>query len=112
MARRPRVSERALQAAIVRACRARGHLVLVTSRGRRICPFCRRAYRGGDGVTPGTPDLWVYAHGRWHGLEVKGTRTPVRPAQQRLADEGLVSIVRTVEEALRAIGYAEEDEAV
>lgn len=50
----------------------------------------------------GVPDLFVARRGAWYALEVKSKTGTLTPAQQ-WPDAG-VSIVRNVEQALRAIG--------
>lgn len=100
--------EEDVQRAIIQALRLNGYEVLVTSRVRRRvqCAGCGRWawQQGGDGVTKGTPDLFVYVDSAWRGLEVKGTGTAVSPEQARLAGEGKITIVRSVGEALEAVG--------
>ena len=106
---RVKVRERDLQQAIVDALQLKGYEVLITSRVRKRvrCEGCGQWgwMQGGDGVSKGTPDLfvWVALIGAWRGLEVKGSETAVRPEQQRLAGEGKIALVRSVEEAMRAV---------
>jgi len=104
-ARRPAVTEDQVQAAIVRALRAAGYTVLITSRRRRRCVHCGRYSAGGDGVSRGLPDLlvWDQRRGGWIGIEVKGARTAVSPEQRELAERGMIAVVRSVEEAFAAL---------
>ena len=73
------VHEDDVQAGMVQMLELLGFTVLVTSRRRRKCWHCGRYPSGGDGVTKGTPDLFVYDPriGGWVGLEVKGPKTAV-----------------------------------
>jgi hypothetical protein len=107
-------SEAAVQAAIVEDLRQCGYEVLETSerRKRERCPHCREYFipRKGRGTTPGVPDLLVtretFAPGWFIGIEVKGPRTAIRPAQRDLARRRRIFIVRSVPEALRAVACA------
>jgi hypothetical protein len=102
-----------VQKQIVEALRGCGYTVLVTSRRRHRCR-CGLWSSAGDGCDKGIPDLFValeaivpddgIAKWMWRGLEVKGPKTPVSPEQQALADAGHITIVRSVEEAFKAVG--------
>lgn len=63
-----------------------------------------RADRAGS--DPGVPDIIVWDATRqgWIGLEVKTERGTLSPAQQALHDIGAIIIVRSVAEALEAVG--------
>jgi|GEM_PF-4655307 len=94
--------ESQVQAAIVERLTLAGYVVLSTSRVRRgvRCECGRFRYPGGgDGVTPGCPDLLVshpaWPAPMWLGIEVKGTATKVSAEQKRLADAGRILIVRS-----------------
>lgn len=106
---RRRVVEREepVQARIIRALTLAGFTVLSTvQRKRRVRCFKCGASQwppGGTGTTPGVPDLLVCVPGGLVGLEVKGTRTQVRPEQKALARAGHIRIVRSVEEAMEAV---------
>ena len=54
----------------------------------------------------GCPDLFVWSprFQRWVGQELKADKGKLSPEQQRLVDLGAVQVVRTPEQALRAIG--------
>lgn len=110
-----RETEAGLQAAIVQALTLTGHVVLETSEHRRgqTCPRCGQwqVLAGGRGTSKGVPDLLVtdedWPVGVWVGLEVKTRDGRVSPAQQALSDRGRIVVVRSVEEALVAVGKAE-----
>ena len=109
---RGRRTEADVQACITDALAMLGYVVLVTSRRRKrvYCPQCGASgyQAGGDGCTPGLPDLlvWVPAWRAWLGLEVKGPTTRVSPEQHKLQRAGMIHIVRSVDDALRVIGAA------
>lgn len=100
------VREDDVQRAIVEALRILGYEVLITSRRRRRCAHCGRYSAGGDGVTRGTPDLFVFDQriGAWRGMEVKGPNTRVSEEQEELLRRGMVAIVRSIEDALAVLG--------
>lgn len=111
-----RETEAGLEAAIVQALTLTGHVVLQTSEHRRgqTCPRCGtwQVLAGGRGTSKGVPDLLVTA-GDWPlgvflGLEVKTARGRVSPEQQDLADRGMIMVVRSVEEAIAAVGKVEK----
>ena len=52
----------------------------------------------------GAPDLFVCFRGRWIAIETKARAGKLSPEQQQLVTDGLVHVVRTPEEALRAVG--------
>jgi hypothetical protein len=61
---------------------------------------------GRYGTSKGIPDLLVWRVG-WHGfvgLEVKTPTGRVRPEQRALADAGALVIVRSLDDALAAVG--------
>ncbi len=99
------MTEDALQRQIVQALRLGGCTVLVTSRRRKRCP-CGRWPRGGDGVTRGLPDLlvWQPIWEGWRGLEVKLPRGRLTAEQRALVEWGAAVVVRSVAEALAAVG--------
>lgn len=112
-------SEAEAQRAIVDALSMYGLRVHVTSRVRKLvrCARCSFQFRpaGGDGVTRGTPDLYVRRsettrHGEswfpkiWLGLEVKPHRSArVRPEQRELCEGGSIAIVYSVDDALAEV---------
>lgn len=117
--RRTHIAEDVAQDAVVTTLRADGYTVLVTSRRRKRvrCNRCNQWQwpEGGDGVTPGLPDLLVsrdtWPSACWLGLEMKGTDTPLSAEQADLEAEGRVIVLRaaesldaTVREARRMVG--------
>ncbi len=88
---------------IVQALTLAGVTVLVTSRRRKRC-LCGRWPRGGDGVTRGVPDLFVWRPGwpSWLALEVKTPTGRLSPEQKRLVEVGGAVVVRSVADALAA----------
>lgn len=99
-------TEEDLQRAIIVDLKERGLEVLQTTVRYRAspCDHCGKPTRskGGYGASPGVPDLLVWVGG-WKGLECKGLKTPVSDEQKRLAREGKIIIVRSLEEALAAV---------
>jgi hypothetical protein len=103
-----------VQAAIVEELRRLDYEVIETSerRKREQCPHCGEWFtpRKGRGTTPGVPDLLVtwedFPSGWFIGLEVKGPRTTIRPAQRDLARRRRIFIVRSVPEALQTLAGA------
>ena len=95
--------EAQVQAAIIQRLTMAGYTVISTSRVRKAqrCSICGRyAFAsGGDGVTPGCPDLLVshpaWPAPLWLGIEVKGTTTKVSAEQKRLAEDGRILIARS-----------------
>jgi|YNPMSStandDraft_1061717.scaffolds.fasta_scaffold181466_2 hypothetical protein len=88
------VTEREIQRRIIDALRKAGCLVCVTSNRRHTAN------------TPGTPDLFVWYAGKWTALEVKSPDGKLTAKQSALVESGAVYVVRSVEEALRAVlGY-------
>jgi len=85
------MTERETQRQIVDALRRAGCLVCVTSNRERTAN------------TPGTPDLFVWRAGRWTALEVKSPSGKLTAKQSALVESGAVHVVRSVEEALRAV---------
>ena len=85
------MTERELQRQIVDALREAGCLVCVTSNRRHTAN------------TPGTPDLFVWYAGKWTALEVKSPDGRLTAKQSALTESGAVHVVRSVEEALRAV---------
>ena len=85
------MTEREIQRRIIDALRKAGCLVCVTSNRRHTAN------------TPGTPDLFVWHKGRWTALEVKSPDGRLTVKQSALVESGAVHVVRSVEEALRAV---------
>jgi Holliday junction resolvase len=85
------MTERETQRQIVNALRKAGCLVCVTSN------------RQPTANTPGTPDLFVWCDGKWTALEVKSPDGRLTAKQSVLVEFGAVTVVRSVEEALRAV---------
>ncbi len=89
-----------------------GYVVLDTSRKPKRCPSCGAWGRSGagDGVSKGTPDLfvthpaWRFCDCAWIGLEVKRPGGRLRPEQAELERQSLVYVVHSVDEALAAVG--------
>lgn len=111
------VTEADAQRSITDALRWRGYVVLTTDRHRKRCHSCGAYSGGGDGVARGVPDLLVFdprlkfggGASKWWALEVKrpgGGR--LSAAQEELVRIGAVTVVRTADEALRAVGVEEE----
>jgi hypothetical protein len=79
-----------------------GWLVLQTTVRYKMqkCPECHTWHRpeGGYGSTPGVPDLLVrnpaWWPALWFGLEIKGTDTPLSPAQIDLRRDGHIRVSR------------------
>lgn len=104
-------TEKALVQAITEALRARGCRVM----------RCGQYIARGSGSDAGLPDLWVRPpvlrncpdchettpRGWWIGLECKTARGTLSPAQRELADAGAIIVVRSVADALRAVGASE-----
>ena len=55
------------------------------------------------GNTTGTPDLFLFAGGRWLGVEVKTRRGRLSDAQRRLYEAGLTCVARSVADVLALI---------
>jgi len=85
------MTEREIQRRIIDALRGAGCLVCVTSNRRHTAN------------TPGTPDLFVWYAGKWTALEVKSPDGRLTARQSALVESGAVTVVRSVEEALRAV---------
>ena len=68
-------------------------------------------YQVRTALPAGCPDVFVWACGAWHGLEVKSERGKLSAEQQRLVEIGAVSVVRTPLEALEAIGVVSGEAA-
>ncbi len=79
----------ALQSELVAALRAVGALVILT-------------HRQGDGC----PDCFAFFRGRWFALEYKAPGGSLTPLQRELQVywPGAIQVVRSIEEALDAIG--------
>jgi hypothetical protein len=71
-----------------------------------------RRVRHGYGASPGVPDLLIsrdtWPSGCFLGIEVKGTKTRLSAAQQRLQAAGRLYICRSWEDALAAVRAFEE----
>ena len=87
------------------------HIVLQTSHRsmRFACPSCHALIRntGGYGATKGVPDLLI-RHAKWPswawlGMEVKGSATVISPEQKDLAAKSAIVIVRSLDEAMKAV---------
>jgi hypothetical protein len=100
-------SEAEIQAAIVKALSRLGFLVIhvpnQATRGR---------YRY-SGLLPGAPDLIVIGHNKIYFMEVKrhdGKQSPSQIiVQQMIEERGFdYHVVRSVDDALSVIGYAEK----
>jgi hypothetical protein len=121
------IREEDVQRTIVDGFTAMGYIVLQTSRRVHLtrCPKCQTAFRPrgfvsrggedvpvGDGASKGVPDLIVchphWPAGVWLGIEVKGSKTPVSPEQAALQGAGRIFVVRSWEDALRALRLTEE----
>ncbi len=100
-----------MQQAICNTLQTFGFMVLSTSehRSSERCPHCTRIFTpsSGRGTTPGVPDLIVthpqFPRYLFAGLEVKGPRTVVSPAQLHLEQAGRIRVIRSAEEALQAM---------
>jgi len=104
----PPASEDDIQAQIVQWLQWKLYAVLITSRRRKRCSGCGSYSHDGDGVSRGTPDLFV--RGRswpanvWLGLEVKSATGRYSCDEQReLAESEAIAIVRSIEDAERVI---------
>jgi len=104
----PPASEDAIQSQIVQWLQWKLYAVLITSRRRKRCSGCGSYSHDGDGVSKGTPDLFV--RGRswpanvWLGLEVKSATGRYSCDEQReLAESEAIAIVRSIEDADRVI---------
>lgn len=101
-----------VQRRIVDALERRGYIVQVTSRQRRgvmVDGKWRHSHRG-DGVSRGLADLLVrnptWAPCMWMAIEVKRPSGAASDTQWRLAQDGHIRIVSSVEDALEAVGNA------
>lgn len=108
--------ESEVQECVRTGLRHMGYVVLSTSERRRgvSCPKCRQWFTptGGTGADKGVPDLLVTHdrwRGRWLGLEIKGTTGRLSPEQRALYKRGLIWVVRSWEDALRAVREVETD---
>lgn len=109
-------TEEQVQAAIIEGLTALGYTVLQTSHRVKLaeCPRCHSRFRpvGGYGSTPGVPDLLVsrtsWPVGCWLGLEVKGPKTAISPAQKGLLDAARIVIARSWEDALSHVQIFEQ----
>lgn len=106
-----------VQASVVEALKTFGFLVLETSERRRAtrCPHCTQMFTPseGRGTTPGVPDLLV-THASFPryllaGLEIKGPRTAVSPAQRHLEETGRIVVIRSAEAALQVMREIQEE---
>jgi hypothetical protein len=103
------LNEAQLQKQIVQALRLFGYLVLETTHRVKKCPRGRWS-RGDYGSSKGVPDLLVTRtswDGFWLALEVKRPdpgRARLSPEQQELASLAAVAVVRSLDEALAAVG--------
>jgi hypothetical protein len=82
-------------------------------RGGQTCGKCGNVlpHPGWQGNTPGLPDLFIrgkeWPVGVYVAVELKGSSTPVREAQQALCDRGGSFICRSWEEVWTAVQYTE-----
>lgn len=110
-----KVLEKCLQSEVVYHLIMLQYEVMETgkSRGKVDCGNCgHSAYATGwQGNTPGLPDLFIrgkhWPIGVWLAIELKGSETPVTPAQRALCDRGGSYICRSWEEVLREIQVKE-----
>lgn len=95
--------EKDLQQDAIQLLRTFGYIVLSTS-------VRKRSQTGQD---KGIPDILVthtaWPAPLWTGIELKGPKTPVSPAQQRLADDGRIAICRSFAEICRALLSVEDE---
>lgn len=112
-----RRSEKVLQSHIRQVLAGLGYQTLETGTGRPHikCEKCEHSFvpTGYMGNSLGTPDLLAYRYVPGYPpifipLEVKGEGTVVSPEQQAMAANGRYPLVRSVEEAVRAVLAAEE----
>lgn len=99
---RERVPEEQVEVVFSAMCVRAGFVLLATNEHRRPFP-CRACGAmntdpGGRGVSYGIPDRLV-AHvawppGLWAGFELKGSHTPLSPAQKRLEEMRRIHVVR------------------
>lgn len=87
------MKESAIQSEIISALRRLGAIVCSTSSWGRPTT-----------VTRGTPDLFVWHCGHWYALEVKSPKGTLSEEQKELVDIGAVQVVRSVDDALGALG--------
>ncbi len=102
-------TEAGLQATVIEWLTLKGYTFLQTTIRVRKCEHCGRYPTGGNarqGVTPGLADLLVWQFDRWVAVELKGPMTRVSPAQQDLADAGMIFICRSLEEVQEALEKA------
>lgn len=97
------MTEREVQDQVRKALRSLGYTVLSTSSGASGRP--RKFHNNQD---KGVPDLLVSKEGWgvWIGLEVKSEKGALQPEQRDLADKGMVFVVRSLDDALRVLGWA------
>jgi len=100
-------SEAEIQAAIVRALRQLGFLVI------HIPNQATRGRHRYSGLLPGAPDLIVIGHNKVFFMEVKkqdGKQSPSQVIMQKMIEgRGFqYHVVRSVEDALSIVGYAEK----
>ena len=98
------MSEAEVQKLIKEGLKTAGYTVMDTA--VYGSPRIMRAAKQG-GTTKGLPDLFV-THDSWPtgifiGLEVKTEKGALKPEQQELLDRGRIAVVRSFEDAYRAV---------
>jgi hypothetical protein len=110
-----KVLEADLQQGVIDRLKFEGYEVMETGkpRGGQTCGKCGNVlpHPGWQGNTPGLPDLFIrgkeWPVGVFVAVELKGSSTPVREAQQALCDRGGSYICRSWEEVWAAVQATE-----
>jgi len=105
-----------VQAQTVGELRQRGYRVMEASVRYRLvrCPNCQHCFRNhaDTGQSPGIPDLLVRSDGWptavWLGVEMKGSKTRLSPAQVELLAANGIEVARTPAQAWEITQRAEE----
>lgn len=104
--------EEDVQRKTIEALEMAGFIVLQTSVRHKLTPCQKcgqptRPFGSGYGSTKGVPDLLVrhadWPAGVWGGVEMKGAKTKVSPAQQQLQIGKHIFICRDVKSAVEAV---------
>lgn len=109
----PEPTEDDVQRVIVDGLKLHGYRVIVTNRRKLRCHHCGKVSHNGDRADKGIPDLLVWCDeflpGVLIGLEVKkgGAVRYSSPEQKSLAECGAIIVVKSLDEALTALGYGE-----